>query len=88
MKVKKDYITRQVAGEYLLIPVGEAARNTRGLINLTESGYLLFQKLQNDCTEEDLVNALLEEYDASQAQVEQDVRAFLAQMRRLDMLEE
>lgn len=88
MKVKENYIPREVAGEYLLIPVGEAALKTKGLISMTESGYLLFCKLQQSTTRGELLQCILGEYDVSDAQAEADIEEFLQQMRSLDMLEE
>ena len=50
MKASNQFILRKIAQEQLLIPVGEAAIEVRGLIALSESGGLLFEKLQNGCT--------------------------------------
>lgn len=88
MKVKENYILRSIADERLLIPTGEAALTTRGLIALSESGCLLYQKLQSHCSREDLIAALLSEYDVSEATAGADVDAFLDQMRQLNMLVE
>lgn len=87
MRVKSDYILREVAGEYLLIPVGEAALKTNGLISLSESGYLLYEQLKQDCEKKDLVQRLLQEYEVTEEQASADVEVFLEQMRSIDMLE-
>lgn len=88
MRVKNDFIFRKIAQENLLIPTGEAALTTKGLIALSESGALIYQKLQSECTREDLISALTAEYDVSEAVAGEDVDAFLAQMRGLNMLVE
>lgn len=88
MRASDNFILRQIADEYLLIPVGEAALKMNGMVRLSESGYLLFQKLQESCTRDDLVRTLLREYDVSESAAGADVDAFLASMQRLDMLEE
>ncbi len=88
MKVKASFILRKIADEHLLIPTGEAALATRGLIALSESGCLLYQKLQTDCSRQDLIAALCSEYDVTEAVAGADVDAFLDQMRQLNMLEE
>lgn len=88
MKVSNNFVLRQVADEYLLIPVGEAALRISGMISLTESGYLLYQKLQAGCTEPELVALLQQEYEVGQTQAREDVAAFLGKMRALGMLEE
>ncbi len=88
MKVSKNYILRNIADEYLLLPTGEAALTTRGLIALSESGCLLYEKLQEDCSRDDLVRALCAEYDVTEEVARVDVDAFLDQMRQLNMLVE
>jgi DNA-binding PucR family transcriptional regulator len=63
MRISDQFMLRQVADESLVIPVGEAALKVKGLIGLSESGSLLYRRLQEGCTEEELVQALLAEYD-------------------------
>ena len=88
MQVSQNFIAREVAGEYLLIPTGAAALETKGLIALSESGYFLFQLLQEDHTEDALVEAMRGEYDAPEEVIRADVAAFLQQMRDVQVLEE
>lgn len=88
MRVNPNFILRQIADEYLLIPVGEAAQKIKGLISLTESGYLLYQSLQNGAKKEELVDLLLQEYEVSETVACADVDAFLGKMRFLGLLEE
>lgn len=88
MKASNQFILRKIAQEQLLIPVGEAAIQVRGLIALSESGGLLFEKLQGGCTREDLIRTLRAEYDVSEETAAEDTDAFLDQMRQLKILEE
>ena len=87
MRVSKDLILREVAGEYILIPVGKAALEIHGMINLSESAVLLWKKLQEDCTEEELVQALLMEYDIDCETAAADVRELIEQMQKIGVLE-
>lgn len=88
MNVSNDFILRSIAGENLLIPVGEAALEVKGLIALSESGLLLYQQLKKGCSREELISCLLSEYDVSPSEAEADTDAFLEQLRRLNMLVE
>ncbi|MBP3703955.1 MAG: PqqD family protein [Clostridia bacterium] len=88
MKVSNQFIMRKIADEHLLIPVGEAAMSVKGLIALSESGVLLYEKLQNGCTKEELIAVLTAEYEVSAEGAEKDTEAFLDQMRELGMLVE
>lgn len=86
MKVNTDFIFRQVADEYLLVPVGDAALNIKGLIAMSESGGLLYRRLQEGCDRDDLIQTLLAEYNVSAEQAGRDVDEFVAHMRRLGIL--
>lgn len=65
MKVSKDFMLREIAGETLVIPVNEAAVHFQGIMSLNESGKLLWDRLQEDATEDDLIVALLDVYDTT-----------------------
>lgn len=86
MKAMNEMVLREIAGEHILIPVGKTALRVKGMISLSESGCLLWQKLQEDCTENDLVDAILAEYDVDRATAEQDVKAFLDRLDSLGIL--
>ena len=86
MKASNQFILRTIADEHLLIPVGESAISVKGLIALSESGVLLYKKLMDGCSREDLIAALTAEYEVSEEEAAQDTDAFLNQMRQLNML--
>ena len=86
MKINGELILREIAGESILIPVGETALRLSGMITLTESGALLWKRLQTECSEEELVDAVLEAYDTDRAAAQADVQAFLGQLRQLELL--
>lgn len=88
MKTNNNFIFRTIANEHLLIPVGEAAVHTKGLIALSESGALLYRRLQGGCAQDDLIAALTAEYNVSEEEAARDIETFLDQMRQLNMLEE
>ena len=88
MKATEEMILRDVAGEHLLIPVGPLALKVQGMVSLSESGLLLWQRLQEDCTQEELTDALLAEYQVDRQTAEADVAAFLQQMRDVGILVE
>lgn len=88
MRVNDQFILRNIADEYILIPTGQLAFRIKGLIALSESGALLYNRLKNGCTREELVTALTEAYEVTREEAEQDTDAFLDQMRRLMILQE
>lgn len=88
MKIKPNFMLREVAGEALVIPTGDAAMHTRSLIGLTESSYLLFNQLQKECTRDELLTSITDVYDVPVEVASADLDAVLNHMRQLNMLEE
>ena len=44
MKASKDFILREIAGEYILVPAGAASARLNGLITLNELGWFIFRR--------------------------------------------
>lgn len=87
MRVSKEMVLRDIAGEHILVPVGKMALCVHGMLSLTESALLLWNRLQNDCTEEELVDAIMSEYDTDRETVSVDVRCFLDSLEKIGVLE-
>ena len=86
MKIKGERILREIAGEHILIPTGASALEIKGMISLSESGVLLWERLQNECSEEELIDAVLDAYDIDRETAALDVRSFLDQLGELHLL--
>lgn len=87
MKVKKDFILRKVSDSYIVVPVGEAVVDFSGMVNLNESGACLFEALQKGATEDELVEALLSEYDVEETVARADVKRFISMVKDAGILE-
>lgn len=87
MKAKSDFLLRKISDSYVVVPVGSAVVDFSGLVNVNESGAMLFELLQKGCEESDLVDALLKEYDVSREVAEADVKNFVAKVKGAGILE-
>ena len=85
MKIKEGYILRQIAGEYVVIPSGEDL-DLNLMITLNETGSFLWERLTEGAEEEDLVKALLAEYDVDEVRARKSVAAFIANLKEHDFL--
>ena len=77
MKLKDGFVLREIDNEYMVVPVSEMAEKIHGIINLSETGAFLWKLLNTDQEEEQLVAAVLAEYEVEEETVRQDVRAFV-----------
>lgn len=76
-QVSEGFVTREIAGEVLAIPVGAQAQRLNGMVTFSEAGAFLWKLLEKRRTREDLMIRLAKEYDQQIEQVIQDVDEFL-----------
>lgn len=86
MKLKHEFVLREVAGETLLVPVGTSTLSLNGMLVLNGCGRFLWEQLPAAESEEALVAALLAEYEVDRETAVQDVQDFLSELRRLGIL--
>lgn len=88
MKIKPGYMLRTVAGYNIVVPVGDAALDFNGMINLNETGAFLWKILaEGDIDEEQMVSALIEEYDVDVETARADVAAFVKKMKEAVLID-
>ena len=84
-----NFISRNIVGETVLVPVGEQTKKLNGFATFSESGQLLWDMLsKGKCSEEDLVRGLAGEYDCPVEELRSDVRAFLEKMLKNGMIQQ
>ena len=88
MKIKDGFIVRCVAGSYIAMPVGERAEEINGVIELTQGGAILWEKLSEDTTVDALVAELLSKFEVDEETARRDTVAFVENLRRSNLLEE
>lgn len=86
MEIKKNVIVRTVAGEHMLVPVGDTVFEYNGIFMLTDSGKLLWDKICEGAEKEEVVKSLTEEYDVDEATALQDVDAFLQKLQSYEII--
>ena len=86
MKLKHEFVLREVAGETLLVPVGTSTVSLNGMLVLNNCGRFLWERLPTAGSADDLVDALLEEYEVDRETASGDVREFLSELRKLDIV--
>lgn len=86
MKIKKELIKREIAGDTILVPVGKTVYDSNGLFVLNELGAFIWERLPNMETEAEICEAILAEYDVSKEEAARDVAEFMSKLRELKIL--
>ena len=87
MNIKKRLLKRQIAGDAFLVPVGKEIYDSNGLFFLTEVGEFIWDRLAEADGTEDILRAILEEYDVEESVARKDVEAFFEKLRALDIID-
>ena len=76
MKLKENFVLRRVLNTWVVLPLGAATVDFNGILNLNDSGALLWQRLEQGADREELADALTSQYEVSRSQALADVDEF------------
>ena len=86
MKLKMQFILRDIVGETVLVLINESTSNFNGLITVNELGKFIWENLESSKDEEDLLHKILEEYEVEEKEAKEDLDEFLDKLRQVDII--
>lgn len=86
MKIKDGFIIREIAGTWIVVPIRQRVVEFNGLLTLSETGVFLWHYLDKESTKEDLVSAIVEDYDIDELTANSDVEEFINQLKEKELL--
>ncbi len=87
MKIKEGFILRDIAGSWVVVPLGKKVVEFNGMMTLNESGALLWKKLQDGAEIDELISSLLDEYIIDEPTARADVQEFVNSIKSRGLLE-
>lgn len=88
MRIKGEYILREVMGEMLAIPVGGSVLDFNGMICINPVGEVIWRGLQGGQTKEVILDAILDKFDVSREEATADLDDFLLRLKQSGLLED
>lgn len=88
MKIVNGFEIKEIAENFVAIPTQGSVVDFSSIIMLNETSAFLWLKLENDLTEEELVGALLAEYDVDEKTAKEDVAKFISELKTAGVLED
>ena len=86
MRLKDGFLLRNVAGEYVVVPTGNSMVDFKAMISLNETGAFLWEQLLADKSEQQLLDALLSEYDVDEKTASEDIKEFVELLKEKNLL--
>ncbi len=87
MKLNENFILKTIAGSPVVVPVGEAVDNIKGMITLNGPAETIWKCLEKGMNFEEILNALKTKYDAPEELLKSDLTAFIEKLQGLRIVE-
>ncbi len=87
MKIKEGFVLRNVVDEFIVMPTGDNIAKFEGAVVLNEVSAFIFKQLENPVSRDDLLTAMLNEYDVDEATAAADLDALLEKFAEMGVLE-
>ncbi len=86
MKIKEGFMLRRLGKDYGAVAMGKARKEFNGLIRMNETGKFLWDCLKKGCTEEELVQSLMGEFEVSEEEARKDAGEFAERLKKAGIL--
>ena len=87
MKIVKEFILREIAGECVLVPTGATTQEFNGLITLSDTARFIWEHIEQADSLEDMVQKILEEYEIDEETAKKDAIGFISQLLQAGFVE-
>ena len=84
MKFKKEFILREIVGEFILVPINKSISKFDGLITTNEVGKFIWENYES--SKDELLHKILEEYEVEEKEAKEDLDEFLDKLRQVDII--
>ncbi len=88
MKIRDGFVLRNVVDEFIVMPTGENIAKFEGAVVLNEVSAFVFRQLENAVSRDDLLTAIVNEFDVDEATAAADLDELLAQFGKMGLLED
>ena len=84
--LKGTYVLRQIAGEYLAVPISNAAGDDANIVILNPVSQVIWGTLENGATFDEILTVVITEFDVSKEEATADIKEFLNGLEQAGLL--
>lgn len=84
--LKGNYVLRQIAGEYLAVPISNEAGDDANIVILNPVSQIIWGKLENGADFNEILKAVTAEFDVSDEEATDDIKEFLNGLEEAKLL--
>lgn len=87
-RVKSDFILREIAGEYAIVPIGSDSMFSNAVMAPNDSAVFLWKAFEQPSTIQDTVAKGMLEYEVAEDTIRRSIERFVKEMLEYKILEE
>lgn len=87
-QVSPNFILREIAGEAVLVPVGDAGPLNNSMISLNETSLFLWKLFSQPRTVDSVIEATKQAYADPDGKIDQDIRQLVVEYMKIGLFKE
>ena len=87
MKIKENYVMREVAGQAIVIAIGEESERFKGMINLNRTGRDVWLYMEKGLDSDEIAKKISEKYEVDLNVAKHDIESMIARLYKAGVLE-
>lgn len=87
MKIVKEFILRDIAGECVLVPTGATTQEFNGLITMSDTAKFIWENMEKANSLEEMISMILSEYEIDEETAKKDAIEFISQLVQAGFVE-
>lgn len=91
MKLTSGYMIREIAGNFVIVPISQTMVDYKKMLHTNESGAFIFDSIQKGMSYEELLDAMVIKYQASEdelAILRNDLDEFLEEIVKNNLIDD
>ena len=88
MKLRGEFVVRQIMDNTMAIPVGQTALQLNGMILLNDVSKIIWEALEQETDLETIVTAVTDVFEVSAEEARTDILEFIEKLRTMQLLDE
>lgn len=77
MRVDKEFVLREIAGDYIIIPTGKTVLEFNGMITISDTARFIWENIEKVDSLEEMIQMVLDTYEIDEETARKDTIAFV-----------
>lgn len=86
MKLKKEFLLREIMGDTILVPINKSTSKFDGLITINPVGKFIWENIESSKDEDELLQKILDEYEVEKEVAKADLDEFLQTLKDAEII--